>query len=331
MQSQSAGSSSTASQNFGTSQSMSIKDWSSYGLIDSTGINPGWLFGQAYPWDVLQYNQPGDASNINLPNFVVAQLYDSGMALPPSQLSQFGIDFTMTASWMLVYPDAITVDETVTFEHTITCLTASHQLSGNADSPITATLQTASAANSNKVTSPALSLSAYGLTPLTATAVSQSTAIGFSAANWTIAPTSARGTCKVVSPGDTLQVEAVGFDETMTSDFSAATSVTLTFKVPDHNLPYTLALMHWIGAGGDPVEVAWNVNGKGSGTLYVDSTQGEGAQNNASVIAMRDNDFSSMSFHDYLIVGTNTVTLTMTRDGSDATSYCLNAIAIGVA
>ncbi|RYG85917.1 MAG: hypothetical protein EON59_11195 [Alphaproteobacteria bacterium] len=330
MQSQTNANGSSSNQNFGASQSMSIKDWSSYGMTDSSGINPGWLFGQAYPWDVLQYNQSGGSGDINLPDFVIAQLYDSGMALPPSQLSQFGIDFTMTANWLLVYNDPITADETVSFEHQIACYTASHQLSGTSTDPITATLQATSTANACSVSSPALSLSAYGLAPLTAAAVSQSTAIGFSATNWTIPPTSARGLCKVVSPGDTLQVEATGFDDTMTSDFSATTSVTLTFKVPDHNLAYTLALMHWIGAGGDPVEVAWDVNGKASGTLVVDSVQGEGAQGNASVIALRDNDFTSMSFHDYLVVGTNTVTLTMTRDGSDATAYTLHAVAIGL-
>lgn len=331
MQSQSAGSSSSSNQNFGASQSMSIKDWSSFGMIDSSGINPSWLFGQAYPWDVLQYNQSGNANDIKLPNFVVAQMYDSNIVLPPSQLSQFGTDFTMTANWLLVYTDPISEDETVTFTHKITSFTASHQLSGNGDNPITATLQTQSEANSDTVTTQALTLSTYGLAPLTASAVAQSTAIGFSAANWTIPPTSARGPCKVVSPGDTLQVEAVGFDENMMSDFSAETTkVTLTFKVPDHNLPYTLALMHWIGADSGPVAVAWNVNGKGSGTIYVESEEGEGAQNNTSMFAMRDEDVSSIGFHDYLVVGTNTMTLTMTRDGSNATSYCLHAIAMGI-
>lgn len=313
---------------------MSIKDWSSFGLIDSTGVNPSWLFGQTYPWDVLQYNQLGSSGTaINLPNFVVAQMYDSGanLVLPPSQLSQFGLDFTMTANWLLVYPGPITAEETIQFTHATTFYTASHSASSGTP-PITATLQAASNAYTSSYTSPSLSLSLYGLSPLTAPTVAQSTAIGFSAANWTIPPTSALGTCKIVSPGDTLQVEATGFDAGMTSDFSAATtSVTLTFKVPDHNVPYTLALMHWIGAGSDPVEVAWSVNnGAGSGTIYVDSQEGAGAQGNASVVALRNTDFSSMSFHDYLIVGTNTITLTMTVDGSNGASYSLNAIAIGV-
>ena len=117
----------------------------------------------------------------------------------------------------------------------------------------------------------------------------------------------------------------------MTAVFSATIEETLTFKVPDDNLPDTLALMHWVGAGSNPVAVAWSINGKGSGTIHVDSAQGEGAQNNASIIAMRDKHFSSMRFHDYLIVGTNTVTLTMTREGSSATAYVLHGLALGVA
>lgn len=331
MQSQTAGNSNSSSQNLGASQSMSIKDWSSYGVVDSSGTNPSWLFGQTYPWDVLQYNQSGEAGAINLPDFVIAQLYDDGLVLPPSQLSQFGTDFTMTANWLLVYTSPITENETIQLTHSITSYTASHSASGSTaegTSPITATLQDSSTANTMTFESTPLSLSDYGLSPLTGSAVAQGSAIGFSATNWTIPPTSARGLCKVVSPGDTLQVEAQGFDAGMTSDFSATTEVTLTFKVPDHNLQYTLALMHWIGADSGPVSVAWNVNGKGSGTISVESQEGEGAQGNASVIAMRNSDFSSMSFHDYLIVGTNTVTLTMTAEA--AASYTLRAIALGV-
>lgn len=329
MQSSTTGNTSSTSQNTGASQSMSIKDWGSYGILDDAAVNPSWLFAQAYPWDVLQYNQVGNGGSIALPSFVVANLYDAaqGLVLPPSQLSQFGVDFTMTANWLLVYPDAITEDETVQFTHTITSYTASHLASGGT---VTATLQSKSDAATDTVTSPELSLSKYGLTPLSASGVTASSAIGFPAADWTIAPTSARGACKVVSPGDTLQVDASGFDATMTSDFSATTTVTLTFKVADYNLAYTLALMHWLGSGSGPVNVSWNVNGKGSGVIAVEAGKGEGAQSNTDVIALRNTDFSDIGFHDYLVIGTNTVTLTITPQGSGAASYTLHAIGLGL-
>lgn len=328
MQSSTTGNTSSTSQNTGASQSMSIKDWSSFGILDAAAVNPSWLFGQAYPWDVLQYNQVGAGNAINLPSFVIANLYDNGLVLPPSQLSQFGVDFTMTANWLLLYPDAITEDETLQFTHTITSYTASHMASAGT---ISATLQSKTEANSCTVQSPALSLSKYGLSPLSASGVTASTAIGFPVADWTIAPTSARGACKVVSPGDTLQVDAEGFDATMTSDFSVPTTVTLTFKVPDFNLAYTLAMMHWLGAGSGPVAVQWNVNdGKGTGTIVVEAEKGEGAQSNTAVIALRNTDFTDIGFHDYLVIGTNTVTLTIAPQGTGSSSYTLHAVGLGL-
>jgi hypothetical protein len=327
MQSTSSGNTNSANQNLGASQSMSIKDWSSFGILDDQAVNPSWLFGQAFPWDVLQYNQLGDNGSINLPDFVKANLYSDGLILPPSQLSQFGIDFSMTANWLLVYPGPISSDETLQFTHTVTSYTASHAaVSGS----VSASLQTSSEASTCQIQSPTLSLSKYGLMPLTASGVTSGSAIGFAAADWTIAPTSARGACKVVSPGDTLQVEAVGFDAGMTSDLLVPTSVTLTFKVADYNVDYTLALMHWLGEGSGPVSVAWSVNeGKGSGVFSVEATRGEGAQGNASVIALRNTDFSDIGYHDYLTIGTNTITLTITPQGTGTASYVLNAIGLG--
>ncbi|WP_156429640.1 hypothetical protein [Burkholderia sp. TSV86] len=40
-------------------ESMSIKDWSSYGYVDSRDQTPSWIWGQSYPWDVIQYNVRG--------------------------------------------------------------------------------------------------------------------------------------------------------------------------------------------------------------------------------------------------------------------------------
>lgn len=327
MQSSTSGNTNSANQNLGASQSMSIKDWSSFGILDEQAVNPSWLFGQSYPWDVLQYNQLGNNGSINLPDFVISNLYSNGLVLPPSQLSQFGIDFSMTANWLLVYPGPISTDETLQFTHTVTNYTASHAATSNG---VSATLQTSSQANRFQIQSPTLSLSKYGLNPLTASGVTSGSAIGFAAADWTIAPSAARGACKVVSPGDTLQVDADGFDATMSSDLQVPTSVTLTFKVADYNVDYTLALMHWLGEGSGPVNIAWNVNsGKGSGVISVESTKGEGAQGNATIIALRNTDFSDIGYHNYLTIGTNTITLTITPQGTGAASYTLNAIGLG--
>ena len=78
------------------------------------------------------------------------------------------------------------------------------------------------------------------------------------------------------------------------------------------------------------MNVSWDVNGKGSGVVSVEAEKGEGAQGNTAVIAMRNTDFSDIGFHDFLVIGTNTVTLTITPQGTGAASYTLHAIGLGL-
>jgi hypothetical protein len=55
------------------------------------------------------------------------------------------------------------------------------------------------------------------------------------------------------------------------------------------------------------------VNGDTSNavTKYVDAIEGEGGDNNLLSIALRDLDFASINYHDYLQLGLNSVAITM--------------------
>jgi hypothetical protein len=317
------------SQETGASATMSIKDWSSFGSLDDSSVNPTWIFGQSYPWDVIQYNQSSDGSHINLPSFVLERLRDGDMVLPPSQLSQFGLDFTMTASWIVDFPNGVTEDETIEISHTTTSYTASHRVSGGT---ISASLQSPSDTEQASYNSGSLDMSSYSLIPLNGAGAGNGTAIGFTATPFTYPPSGSDSTFKIVSPANTLQATGSGFDAGMTSTFTTNPAMTLTFKISDYTEEYALHLMHWIGTASGPVKVAWSVNDKWSGVLYIDSAEGAGGQGNISSIDLRNTDFTSISFHDYLVIGTNRIVLDFSPvDSSGSTEYTLFAVAIGPA
>ncbi|MFX4221546.1 MAG: hypothetical protein ACMVO3_11565 [Thalassobaculum sp.] len=334
MQSKTKGESLGVSQDLGFDDSMSIKDWSSYGYLDASAVNPTWIFGQSYPWDVIQYNHSSNGSTIDLPDFVSKRLLDkdkSGAAvlMPPSQLSQFGVDFTMSAAWLIDFPDGLSEEEMVSVDHETTLYTASHSLAGD---NVTATLQSSSDASTARFSSGDIDLSVYALSPLSSPNSENGSAIGFTATPFTIAPSDDAGPFKVVSPGNALQVTGSGFKPGLTSSFAATTSLKLVFKVADYDQEYALLLMHWIGEKSGAVKLSWTVNDTWSGVLYVDSKEGEGGQGNTSSIELRNMDFTSINFHDYLRMGTNEIDIDISPVDEDAgAEYTLFAAAIGPA
>jgi len=79
-----------------------------------------------------------------------------------------------------------------------------------------------------------------------------------------------------------------------------------------------------------PVKLAWSVNGN-EGVFHVDATEGTGGQDNTSSLALRNLDFTSINFHDYLVIGTNTIEVEISAANGKAASYTLFAAAIGQA
>jgi hypothetical protein len=104
----------------------------------------------------------------------------------------------------------------------------------------------------------------------------------------------------------------------------------ITFKVADYTGEYALLLMHWIGPNSDACKLAWSINGN-EGVFHVDATEGTGGQGNTSSLALRNLDFTSINFHDYLVIGTNVIEVEISSANGKAASYTLFAAAIGQA
>ena len=54
---------------------MSIKDWGSYAYLDKGGVVPTWVWGQEFPWDVIQFRYCPQGSEVVLPQFVQQRLF----------------------------------------------------------------------------------------------------------------------------------------------------------------------------------------------------------------------------------------------------------------
>jgi len=201
--SSSDGNGSSAMRGTSANETMSIKDWSAYGFLDAKAINPTWIWGQSYPWDVIQYNHSDGNSIINLPSFVIDRLQNENLVLPPSQLSLFGLDFTMTAGWLIDFPDGVTEGETIELTHTTTSFTASHSIPAD---KISATLQSQNSANEAQYSSGPLDLSTYSIIPLNGAGPGNGAAIGFAATSFIIVPTRPTDIFKIISPANTLQI-----------------------------------------------------------------------------------------------------------------------------
>lgn len=321
-------------------ETMSVKDWSSYGQSDATGRIPSWIWGQSYPWDVILYNQSQDGTNIVLPPFVQSRMMTTvtggtpesptyiTFAMPPSQLSLFGLDFTMKASWLIDFPNGVTAPETIQIAHGLNYFTANHSVTGSGP-----TASLSAQINSGvpaPFTSPPLDLSTYALDPILD--IKSGAAINFMSPNlFTYPPTASGGAFKILSAANNLQVTGSGFAPNMTSDFALGpTALSVQFKILDAVNEYSLLFHHWIGTTGSPVSLSIAVNGNPPVAIFVDAQEGQGNQGNVSTINLRDLNFSSVNFHDYLQLGLNTIAITVTPVNPDGSNlYTLSALAIG--
>ncbi|MGY2490459.1 hypothetical protein [Cupriavidus sp. CP313] len=315
---------------------ITVKDWGAYANLDSGGVTPTWVWGQEYPWDVIQYRNCDSNNVVALPDFVVDRLYEdpgstSSLVFPPSQLSLFGIDFTMKAHWMIDLPAALT-DQVVNFAHTLGYMEGSH---GNYIPQTGAAVQQATLEQrAIEPFGPASSfdLTLLGLDPIVDGSAKNGAVIGFIAQKFIVAP-SGGAAFKIISEANNLQVTGSGFDDVMSTSFSENGQATLTFnfKVVDTIHEYALYFKHWnTSAVGCAMSIT--VNDNDPLVRHVDTQEGEGGDNNMLAITLRNRDYSSIDYHDYLQLGMNTIVVTITPDTANAgAGYYLRALAIGAA
>lgn len=326
---QSTGSERGASSEAGESAGMSIKDWGSYAYVDpKNNSTPHWVFGQEFPWDVMKYHYAPQGHTVALPEFVQARLFDSlpapTQAFPPSQLSLFGIDFTMKATWQLNLPLGTDID-IVTINHFLNYLAGSHGIDSSGASY--ATLDPAPIEFGPL--SPELRLTSLGLDPISDPGPSNGAVIGFIGRKF-ITPPASGSRFKILSDANTLQVTGGGFDEVMQTSFDdGPVSFTIHFKIVDTDYDHSLFLKHWItSANGCALKFVFNGDKDNPVYRHVDALEGAGGSDNLDVISLRNKDYSSIDYHDYLVMGMNTVEVSLTPDAMPAT-YVLRALAIG--
>lgn len=316
------GSVDTSSQ-LSNASSMSIKDWGSYAHVNAATAEVGWVWGQEYPWNVIQFKSLAPSqSGIALPTFVQQRLVDEdGQVYPPSELSLFGVDFTSRAAWLITPSSGLTGNETIQFTHAITCGSASHGLN---EGKLTVALDTVTA---QPLESTSLDLAQLALDPLRG---SRPAVVGFVANRFDVAPTPSGSAFAIASDANDLLVRGNGFTSVMGTDFSAGTvQMTVYFKVTEPNRDLSLSLKNWI-QGTTPCQLTVVVNGEATLTRFVDVSESGSGGENVTVVALRYKDFTSVNYCDYLRMGLNTVSITVTPVTAHAsTSYQILALAVG--
>lgn len=327
----------------GVSDSMSIKDWACNTYLGTDG-SLMWIWGQEYPWDVIRYG----VVNNTLPAFIQSLLYDGAQLLPPSQLSQFGLDFTMKVSWT-VQPAGMPV----TFTHTVNYYTATHQLDGSA---LTASIN--GPQQFTYISPSTLDVCTYGLDPITNEGQTRVAIIGFVPRQFLVPPVPAQVNggqitnpvpFKILSSSNTLLIQdttpyanlttadsGAGFtpsETALTVTFTQnCTSLTmsLSFKLVDTVNSYKLLMKHW-KTDSQGVMVTITINGDSSNSIvkYVDALEAEGGESNLLSISLRDLSYGSADYHDYLNLGFNSILITFTPLGSLSNcGYQIRAISI---
>jgi hypothetical protein len=133
-------SSASASRDVSASASMSIKNWGAYAWLDRLSVTPSWVFGQEYPWNAVQcrYRRAETSTYegkvlyegkvpMTISTSMANNLYDGALLYPPSELSLYGLNFVMKATWR-IYVDYDSSTK-ITIENSIDYYSASHNLS----------------------------------------------------------------------------------------------------------------------------------------------------------------------------------------------------------
>lgn len=329
---------------------MSVKDWSAYSSIlnidnsdpDYKGDVAQWNWGQTFPWNIFDYNEPHSGNNLLLPDDVVARLLYTketdnhqyqNILLPPSELSLFGLDFTMAAEWRVTFPSPLNSVEQLKFQHEIQIVRGTHEKTpSDPDNPASLVASIKKGTLNIIQQENPIDIGKYSLIPLLE---DQRTGkgIGFQKNLFDILPATPTTEFKIRSRGNDLLVTGSGFGPTMTASFKqgydgAGANMKIAFKVADLSSQYALNLKHWIGPSSGGVVLNCKINGNET-IINVLDLEGEGSSNNLSQLDLRNFDLKSANYHDYLLLGWNEVSITiLPQDASVASEYMISALSI---
>lgn len=353
--SDSTGGSSGQSQDVSSGDMMSIKDWAAYAQLSTptqpsgaAPFIPTWIWGQEYPWDAVQFRPQSDSDinagtplNVSLPSSMSGLLFgtDSNkntVIYPPSHLSLFGVDVSMKATWLVDLPANLD-EQSLVINNVVEYAQGFHGL--DSATPPAQTIQQLPIPLAD-ISPTTLDLTLLGLDPVWGGGRSNGAVIGFFLKEkFVVSPDNdpaKKGQFKILSDANTLQAQGSGFDASPANTFVTTfvttpgqALVSLDFKIADTVVQYCLFLKHWnTTAVGCTLEIT--INGMKIVTRHVDTQEGEGGDNNLMTIQLRNLNYASINYHDYLQLGHNHIDIVITPDkpNTDA-GYVLRVAAIG--
>lgn len=356
------------------SNSMSVKDWGSYAYVASSvapswiwAQEYPWDVTQYHSIPDAQNSNTGAASlngTVALPDFVQSKLVNQtdGAVFPPSQLSLYGVNFLETAKWLVEMPETYTgSDETVAFTHSVTCIKATHAAGAPTDeqeydttgqpivsadeTPVTVTVYPAVATlrtmDSFTYTSNSIDLLQLSLNPIASPGANNGAVVGFVLSQFVALPPASTAAFRITSAANNILVNGTGFaapvnnDSPMTANLAnGPVTFTVSFKVVDYVSDLSLYLRHWTSSSTALCCLEITINGLPAIYRHMDTQENGGGSDNVTMIVLRNQDFASADFYDYLVMGLNTITITVSAsydpDGkADPGIYSLRALAIG--
>jgi len=338
--SQTKGSESSASKSRENSSSMSMKDWGAYSLVNPATKFPSWTFGQEYPWDAIECRtsnspDPSGQSQIVIPAETQSRLWDNIRLYPPSQLSMFGVNFVMKSLWLITV-DKEPVDSEgvqVEFTHAINYFSGSHKLENGLANVYMDQNPTMLYGDNDDSLSPTLDLTLMGIDPISR---DKPAVIGFIPNKFVVKPEDGSfliaSTCNNLLITDTTSSQpsaGQGFtssETALTATVSGTSSLqmTISFKVIDTVNDYTLFIKHWKKSGSDDILLSFIFNDDkvNAITKYVTAMEAEGGENNLLSINLRNQEYATIDYHDYLQLGLNKVDVVITPVSGQPTSDC---------
>ncbi|MCR9255378.1 MAG: hypothetical protein NXI16_04705 [Alphaproteobacteria bacterium] len=322
----------------GLTGSMSFKEWGAYSSVDPNNQAPSWAFGQEYPWNVFDYRyvdtSEGPDTTITLPQFMIDRMYYDKVVLPPSDLSLFGVDFTTIARWIVTPPETSVEGETLYFGATLAEYLGTHGLDDGTFSV------SFSGQNIDDPASFGVNLPLLALEPIVGEGAEAGAMIGFALDKFACGPSTSDG-FRIHSGLNNLIVTGKGFEHPqigsdkrygLQADLADGkeASFKVYFKVIETEAELVLFARCW-RVEGPGVHLKFDINGILSFYQYVDSGVAEAGSDNVLTITLRQKDFSSYEFFDYLKIGLNEIDVTVTCSDNKAKSskFVLHSIAIG--
>ncbi|MDE5429644.1 hypothetical protein [Elizabethkingia meningoseptica] len=337
----------SATHDFSGSTAMSMKDWGAYAFITPKEQSPTWNFGQEYPWDVIEcrktdgttYKNNKNQIRIIIPDAMANRLYDQTALYPPSQLSTFGVNFVTKSQWLLRIENEIT--DLITINHFINYFSGSHCIINEDNKRKAAVyldqLPYILTIKDGKPLTADIDLILTALDPIGID--KKIPIVGFVPNKFIVKPVVATDSkkpvpFKIISTSNTLLFKDtttypdncssnIGFSALETGLIACFTpncqklEITGYFKVVDTINDYKLYIKHWIKSGNHTnnagIKLTLRINADIDNneayiiTKYITSPEAEGGEHNLLSISLRNQNYASVDYHDYLQLGLNII------------------------